>query len=97
MQGVGDGLGSTVQFAGGALGAGASQVGSMVTGGGKTETKDETDNALEALTEKVGGAGEQAKKTGESAVQEGQKGTEEASKKTSEAVGKAQESAKGST
>ena len=32
VQGVGDGVGSTVQFAGGALGAGAGKVGGMFSG-----------------------------------------------------------------
>lgn len=52
MQGVGDGLGSTIQFAGGAVGAGTAQLGNMVMGGNRaksdetevSQTKDATEN-----------------------------------------------------
>ncbi|KEF51348.1 uncharacterized protein A1O9_12698, partial [Exophiala aquamarina CBS 119918] len=53
--GVGDGVGSTIQFAGGALGAGAGKVGSMLSGNKSCE------NALEAQKERLQAATDDTK------------------------------------
>jgi len=64
VQGVGDGVGSTVQFAGGALGAGAGKVGGMFSGNKQAGG----DEAVEAQKQRLQQATESSKDIGSEEV-----------------------------
>lgn len=81
---MGDGLGSTVQFAGGAVGSGVSQVGNYVTGA-KDKDGSAADSKLSTASESPATRAER-EKTERKILPDGYKGKEHTSQQISDSV-----------